>query len=109
MKAIPNREWASVDTLYAQYYLLCEEMSRIHTWIRMGHVLLPSFKYTCNELARQRYHQERKYVRTLMVEKGAMYFTQNLESYLINYFLDNRFDALVDKYTSLESCFGSVL
>jgi hypothetical protein len=116
--AIHKEDRASVDTLRAQYLHICEEIAAFQkyldpqTWSETEYIQATDgewFERHCKKIANQRYLDEAKYVRTLMVEKWVQYLVQNLEAYSLDYMIDNRFNDLSDKYANLEWCFSSVL
>jgi len=116
--AIEDKNYEQIDTLRAQYRALCIEIANIQ-W-RLDPLSGSESEYTaatnwqwlykhCQDLADERYEQEVQYVRTLMVEKWVEFLVQNLRAYSLDYFIDNRFSSLSDKYTELEWCFSTVL
>ena len=116
--AIHKKDRAGVNTLRAQYLHICEEITALQqyldpqTWSETDYIQATNGEWLerhCKQLANQRYLDEVKYVRTLMVEKWVKYLIQNLEAYSLDYMIDNRFNDLSDKYTNLEACFSTVL
>jgi hypothetical protein len=116
--ALEQKKYAQVDTLRAQYRALCIEVANIQWWLdplsgaESEYTSATDWQWLykhCQDLADDRYLQEAQYVRTLMVEKWVEFLVQNLQAYSLDYFIDNRFNSLSDKYTELEWCFNTVL
>ena len=99
------------------YYRMCTEARNIRVlvpwvndkWSNGSIIAKKGLEGVCKQLSLQRYEQEVKYIRTLMVEKGTQYVAQNLRKYVFDYFIKNRFVGLTEKYAHLEWCFSTVL
>lgn len=106
------------ETLINLYQQMCEESADIQEYaaaIDVANANLGTeqvvwwYKDICLKFVRERYLQEVQYVRTGMIEKGTQYVIENLRSYMLKYFVQNRFSQLVDKYATLQWCFTTVL
>ena len=98
------------------YFLMCNEAGAIRksVWFAQTDIDIDLtngrwLEATCRDLVQQRYVEEAAYVQTLMVEKWIDYMYKNLKNYLQHYFIDNRMNALVDKFGKMDTCFNMVL
>ena len=103
-------------TLAKAYWAMCNDLDtlRFVTWIQSWSVDVRatgwnSVMQLCLDRIRNRYIQEENYVKSLQIEKWTQYFTDNLKAYLYDYFIDTRLSWLMWKYTTLDSCFQTIL
>jgi hypothetical protein len=105
------------ESMFSRYRTLCDEAMKIrkappefNKWVTDATLTNQRWLYkTCLDLADVRYEREHLYVRALMVEKAILYQSQNLHSYISEYFSNTRLRGLLDKYVAMDGCFNMVL
>lgn len=111
------------NNLSAAYAQMCREVEHIYTSIGLSQWGQAALEQTsancgdtattrsqcCEKLIEDRYSQEIQYIKSLQVEKGMKYYTDNIDSYLNTYFFQNRGMTLLETIQEINTCFTPVL